>query len=141
MKITQDLDIEGELRARDLVELSDDLLLNTRSYIPWVLTILHDLEVNTITHDEFVLLGLRCGRQDYFDGPVFLPYDVVPDNYPTLDYLRRLPDQYFGNPVPMYNSSLKMNVPFSLARLEDRIFLRCHVKRASIQDSGQCAQV
>ncbi|HIH15363.1 MAG TPA: hypothetical protein HA360_02855 [Nanoarchaeota archaeon] len=128
MKLPNDFNLEKELAGDDAREIVDDSTLRrTKGYLPFVLSILEGVGVSIPSEKEIARLFLEHGERSgwYKDEVVLRDGAVLPANYPTLEYLRTLPEGFFGPRVTLYNSDLQRDVPFSLARIDYRIFIRC----------------
>ncbi len=51
----------------------------------------------------------------------------------TMDFLKQLPDEYFGRAVNLAHESYRM-IPFSLEKYEGRIYAQVHLSREEFSD-------
>ena len=125
----QMLDIEREVQLGNIIKVDDSNLRCTRGLLPFVLTILDGVGALTLSNQQVGSVFLQYGKKG--SGYVYIPEDVpseqLPENFPTLQRLRELPEEYFFKPVGMFNQDIGDTLQFSLVRTEDkRVFVRCH---------------
>lgn len=142
-----DFDVEEELRTEQCKPITEDTLRSTRGVLPWVLTILEKLGApGLIIQERMTACFVTYGTRDS-DGSVYLPlageylqeprgvFQVkipgvttfqYPLGFPTMEFLRTLPDDYFGKPIE-FERSEGFTIPFSLERDGDKLYVRTHM--------------
>lgn len=129
-------DVEKETRENTAQLITEERLRCTQGLLPWVLTILEKLGAPIPSPIEVQLAFMQYGQREY-DGAVSIPTSIsdglLPQHFPTLFGLQRmLPNRYLDKPVPIFNSSYNCDIPFSLARSGDDIYVRCHRTREEL---------
>lgn len=122
--MTLDFDVERELARDDAKEVTDEFLKSDMRY--FVEKVLEGLNAPIVIPEKRVMdLFERAitSRTVAFSGPV--PEGVHYGN-PTVEFLRSLPDDYYGRRVKLTRGD-GVKVPFSLAKVGDRIYIRQHI--------------
>ncbi len=140
----KDFNLEAEIAEGLAKELTDANLRSTRGYFPFVASILDKLGAELISNEEVQRLFLEHGNRSwgllpttFYQGDVSVEVSIdanvrLPSNYPTLDYLRNLSDEYFWRPV-LNRTNSGIDVPYSLAKLDDRYFVRVHMTKDELE--------
>lgn len=127
-----DFDLEAEVARRDAILLTEQNLTNTRGTLPFVLSVLEGLGIKTISPEELILLLIREGIR-LNDGSVSLPGNIEYPSFPSLSFLRKLPDHYFGREVEL-QTQYGFKAPFSLVRVKDDFYIRSFLLLQEFED-------
>ena len=132
-KMTPDFDIEEELARNDAKEVTEETLGSNLRY--FVMKVLEGLNAPILTPEkrigELFEKAIATRKVAVSDVPQGVYY-----GYPTMDFLRGLPKEYYGKRIAL-PTNYGFTVPFSLARTGQRIYIRNHVSNDEfIQRTG-----
>lgn len=116
-------DLEQELANNATREITEDSLPKLRFLIE---PLLEGLGVPTplAVYKKMVqgVIRTRC--------PILTEMMPLP---PTVDSLVALPHEYFGRSIEIENI-YGVGVPFSLARVKDKVYIRCHMSEKEVEE-------